>query len=57
MQLLLDDRLDDDAVLEAAVAVIPSGWKVPEDTCARIRFGGRTFATAGFREKIGRAHV
>lgn len=49
-QVLLDETRSDDEVLEAVVKLIPPGWKMPQDTCARIRFGEKSHTTAGFRE-------
>lgn len=40
----LEDRL------ETLVRLLPDGWLHPEITEARIRYGDRTFRTAGFRE-------
>jgi len=50
IQGLLDERHSDDAALEAAVRLIPAGWQEPGDTCVRIRFGDKVFATPGFTE-------
>jgi PAS domain S-box-containing protein len=40
-----------DKMLEKAVVLIPSGFRNPEKTRARIQFDDRTFATEGFKEK------
>ena len=47
---LQDDTLSDDALLAAVVALIPPGWLVPQDTCARIRYAGHSVVTPGFQE-------
>ncbi|EFI34646.1 PAS/PAC sensor signal transduction histidine kinase [Desulfonatronospira thiodismutans ASO3-1] len=39
-----------DTFLQQAVEAIPPGWQYPEDTAARITFGGKVFSTPGFQE-------
>ena len=49
-QTLQDESLGDEAILQAAVTLIPPGWLDPDMTCARIRYRGICCTTPGFRE-------
>ncbi len=36
--------------LEEIVKILPPAWQYPEDTCARIKYGGKVFKTDNFNE-------
>ncbi len=54
IRLLQDEDRSDGDVLQAVAEALPAGWKVPGDTCARIRFGGASHTTPGFEETAWR---
>lgn len=47
---LLRSQLARDDMLAAAVELLPPAWQYPDITGARIRFDGKTYATANFSE-------
>ncbi|HEX5388281.1 MAG TPA: ATP-binding protein [Burkholderiaceae bacterium] len=51
---LQDDTLSDVQALQAVVDLMPSGWLVPEATCARIRWADEVYTSARFAESTWR---
>ncbi len=49
-RLLQDDRRPMHEVMQGVIGLLPPAWQYPEITSARIRFGGTTWESEGFRE-------